>query len=276
MPAPNKNILTKQAQTNFFSKRIQVPTEWAGAEDQFNDAFAENEKSVLPNSPTNLFREPTLNKYHVDSAKEIGELFAAYIEGICSAICDGIDKWMKMASIAAVSINGPIGMLLPGCVIGPLLKPLIISTAPTKTDQEKKYSNAIANTISTSWQTWHMGLTGVLNYPAFIAFPGPVAPPMPNVPMPIIAFSSPGETALSPANMKLMMKTNLADPTALHSDDLFDAISKAFFTIFQIFKTSTLIQNVLGTGPIPTFAPPFVPVGPVVSGTVLPCPGVFV
>ena len=62
------------------------------------------------------------------------------------------------------------------------------------------------------------------------------------------------------------MEANLADPTALHASALFDAIAKAFNTVFQIFKASTLVQNVLGTGPIPTFAPPFVPVGPVVAG----------
>ena len=40
----------------------------------------------------------------------------------------------------------------------------------------------------------------------------------------------------------------------IHASDLFDAIANAFNTVFQIFKTSTLVQNVLGTGPIPSFA----------------------
>ena len=72
-----------------------------------------------------------------------------------------------------------------------------------------------------------------------------------------------------------MMDANLGDPTALHASDLFDAIAKAFSNVFQIFKVSTIVQNVLGMGPIPTFAPPFVPVGPVVMGTVIPTPGVL-
>jgi len=72
------------------------------------------------------------------------------------------------------------------------------------------------------------------------------------------------------------MDANLADPKALHASDLFDAIAKAFNTIFQVFKASTMVQNVLGMGPIPTFAPPFVPVGPVVMGSVIPTPGVLV
>ena len=117
---------------------------------------------------------------------------------------------------------------------------------------------------------------GTLMYPAFAAFPGPVAPPMPNIPLPLIAFSSPGESGLSPSTLKITMDANLADPKALHASDLFDAIAKAFNTVFQIFKASTMVQNVLGMGPIPTFAPPFVPVGPVVMGTVIPTPGVLI
>ena len=57
---------------------------------------------------------------------------------------------------------------------------------------------------------------------------------------------------------------------------MFDALAQAFGTVFQMFKTTTIVQNVLGTGPVPTFAPPFVPVGPVLAGTVIPTPGVFV
>ncbi|MCK5506355.1 MAG: hypothetical protein KAJ10_14420, partial [Thermodesulfovibrionia bacterium] len=207
---------------------------------------------------------------------DIGQQYAKFIDGICGAICDGIDKWMKMAMVASAIINGPVGTVLPGGVTGPPLFPLIFATAPKSTPQEMKFSNAIANAFGTLWQPWHMGLTGVLSYPAFAAFPGPMAPPMPNIPVPLITLSSPGEAGLSPSSLKGMMNANLGDPKAQHASDIFDAISKAFNNVFQIFKASTLVQNVLGMGPIPTFAPPFVPVGPVLMGSVIPTPGVLV
>jgi len=116
---------------------------------------------------------------------------------------------------------------------------------------------------------------GTLMYPAFAAFPGPMAPPTPNIPLPLITLSSPGEAALSAEALKGMMVSYLADPAANHAMDLFDALSKAFNTLFQVFKASTMVQNVLGMGPIPTFVPPFVPVGPVLAGWVIPKPGVF-
>ena len=204
------------------------------------------------------------------------EQFKAYIEGITGAISDGIDKWMKMAMITTVIINGPVGMLLPGGVVGPPLMPLIMATAPKTTPMEIRYSTAIANAMGQQWQIWCMGLMGTLMYPAFAAFPGPMAPPTPNIPLALIALSSPGEAGLSPDALKGMMTVFLADPQANHALDLFDALSKGFNTIFQTFKMSTMVQNVMGMGPIPTFAPPVVPVGPVLGGWVIPVPGVFV
>jgi hypothetical protein len=276
MPAPQKTILAQLAKINFMSKGINLPMNWSQPGEQYPDAFKPSEIAVAPNSPMNLFRDATLNKYHVDTAKTIGKQFEKYIDGICGAICDGIDKWMKMTMITNALINGPVGVVLPGSVVGPPLMPLIFATAPKNTPQEMKYSNAISSALGTLWQAWQAGLMGTLMYPAFAAFPGPVAPPMPNIPLPLIAFSSSGESGLSPISLKSTMDTNLADPEALHASDLFDAIAKAFNTVFQVFKTSTLLQNVLGMGPVPSFAPPFVPVGPVVMGSVIPKPGVLV
>jgi hypothetical protein len=276
MPAPQKSMLAQLAKINFMSKGINLPMEWSQPGEQYSDAFKPSEITAAPNSPMNLFRDATLNKYHVDTAKNVGDQYEKYIDGICGAICDAIDKWMKMTMITSALINGPVGMVLPGSFVGPPLMPLILATAPKNTPQEMKYSNAIASALGTLWQVWQTGLMGTLMYPAFAAFPGPMAPPMPNVPLPLIAFSSPGESGLSPSTLKITMDANLADPKAQHASDLFDAIAKAFNTVFQVFKASTMVQNVLGMGPIPTFVPPFVPVGPVLMGTVIPTPGVLV
>ena len=269
-------MLAQLAKINFMSKGINLPMEWSQPGEQYSDAFKPSEITAAPNSPMNLFRDATLNKYHVDTAKNVGDQYEKYIDGICGAICDAIDKWMKMTMITSALINGPVGMVLPGSFVGPPLMPLILATAPKNTPQEMKYSNAIASALGTLWQVWQTGLMGTLMYPAFAAFPGPMAPPMPNVPLPLIAFSSPGESGLSPSTLKITMDANLADPKAQHASDLFDAIAKAFNTVFQVFKASTMVQNVLGMGPIPTFVPPFVPVGPVLMGTVIPTPGVLV
>ncbi len=269
-------MLSQLVKVNFISKGIKLPMDWSQPGEQYNDAFKPGEITAAPNSPMNLFRDATLNKYHVDTARTIGKQYEKYIDGICGAICEAVDKWMKMTMITSALINGPVGVVLPGSFVGPPLMPLIMATAPKNTPQETKYSNAVASAVGTLWQAWQAGLMGNLMYPAFAAFPGPVAPPLPNIPLPLIAFSSSGESGLSPSTLKATMDANLADPKAQHASDLFDAIARAFNPVFQTFKASTLVQNVLGTGPIPTFAPPFVPAGPVVMGTVVPTPGVLV
>lgn len=277
MPAPQKAMLTELAKVNFISKNIKIPTEWQNPGEQFPRAFSLTELFVPPNPPTNLFIEATLNKYHVDAAKTIGEAFAKFIEGICGAICEAIDKWMKLTTITGVIINGPVGMVTPGAVKGPPLTPLIMASAPKERPQELKYSQAIATAFGNLWQSWHLGCSGTLMYPpTFAACPSPVHPPTPNLPLPLIALSSPGESGLSPNTLKSTMESNLGDAKALHAKELFEAIAKAFNTVFQIFKASTLIQNVLGTGPVPTYAPPFVPVGPVVGGVGNSPPGCLV
>jgi len=269
--------MAELAKANFLSKNIQVPVQWQQpGSDQFDEAFSASERQTTPNSPINLFREPSLNQYHVNAAKDIGDKMTTYLEGISGAICDAIDKWMKMTSVAGLLINGPVGQVLPGGVMGPPLMPFILASAPMNTPMETKYSQAIAQAISQQWQLWQVGLTGMLMYPSFAAFPGPMAPPTPNVPLPLVALSSAGEAGLSANMLQSLMMAYLGDPQAQHAADLFDALAKAFNTCFQTFKTATMVQNVLGTGPIPTFAPPFVPVGPVVAGMAVPAPGVLV
>lgn len=222
---------------------------------------------------TNLFRQATLNQYHVDAAKTVGAGFAKFIDGSCDAICSGIEQWLKATAIAGVIINGPVGVVSPGMVQGPPLGPLILAKAPQDTPQETKYSNAIANALGTLWQAWQLGITGVLQYPAFASVPAPVAPPTPNIPIPLVALPSPGAAGLAPASLQRLMLTLLADPPALHAPALFDALANAFNTVFQTFTAATLVQNVLGTGPVPSFAPPFAPVGPVVGGVGNGAPG---
>lgn len=277
MPAPQKAMLAELTKINFISKNIIIPTDWQYPGDQYPQAFTPWELFFPPNPPTNLFSEATLNIYHVWAAKILGEAFEKFIEGICGAICDAIHKWMKLTTITGVIINGPVGIITPGAVKGPPLGPLILASAPQETSQQLKYSQAIANAIGNLWQNWHLGLSGTIMYPpTFAACPAPVHPPTPNLPQPLITLSSSGESALSPKNLKSTMEDNLGDDEALHAEELFDSIAKAFNTVFQIFKASTLVQNVLGTGPVPTYAPPLVPVGPVLGGVGNSPPGCLV
>lgn len=265
-------MLVMLAKMNFCSKAIKLPMGWSTPGDHYPKAFQPGEEAVSPNPPLNLFREESLNKYHVDAAGDIGKQFEAYIEGICGAIHGAVDTWTKTSTIQGVIINAVSAA--GGMVVGPPLAPLILAQGPKSKPQELKYTTAIANAVGTNWLPWQSSIKvpGLPWYPAFAAFPGPVAPPVPNIPTPLIALVSVDAT-LSPDALKGMMMANLGDPTALHAADLFDAIARAFNTVFTMYKATTPVKNVLGTGPIPTFAPPVVPVGPVVMGIGTGLPG---
>jgi hypothetical protein len=162
-------------------------------------------------------------------------------------------------------------------VVGPPLTPLILSSAPKSTPQELKYTKAISQTIGTAWTSYTASIKvpGLPWYPAFASVPSPVAPPMPNVPMPVVALTQ-AAALVSQSALKSQMIANLGESDAFHHKELFDCIAGSFEKCFQIWQVSTMVTNVMGTGPVPTFAPPAVPVGPVVMGVGNMIPGGFV
>jgi hypothetical protein len=58
-----------------------------------------------------------------------------------------------------------------------------------------------------------------------------------------------------------------------HYEALFDAIATVLALAFMMWLPQQQVMLVLGKGPIPTFAPPFVPVGPVMGGDNIAVPG---
>ncbi len=102
---------------------------------------------------------------------------------------------------------------------------------------------------------------------------------MPNVPIPLIACPSAMMTEIFMGDsMKKAMTDALdggmkdKDPEK-HYEALHDAIATAASLGFLIWNAAQMVQILLGKGPIPSFAPPFVPVGPVVGGDNIAAPG---
>lgn len=278
MPAPQASVMQNLAKAKFISFATKLPTDWkqpqGEAGKQYTRAFKPTELVGIPPAPP-MFVPATVNKYHTDTAKKVGDQFANYIDGICSAICSAWGQWQSMAAMTGVMVNAVTATL--GQVVGPPWLPLIMASAPKGSPAEARYSNAIATAISNGWLAYQatIKVPGLPWYPAFAAFPGPMAPPVPNVPCPVIALTQ-VTTSISANALSGAMVGLLGDPTALHHKQLFDSVADAFEKCFLVWQTSTQVTNVLGTGPIPTFAPPFVPVGPVVGGVGNMPPGGFV
>ena len=280
MPGPQAATFKNLTKLAFKAHNITLPTEWVqplGDPEgmQYIQAFKIYELAV-PTDPSKLFQAATPNKYHVDTVKALHKSFDKYIDGICGAVCSGWDMWRLQAKFKDLKVMGPSAIGAPGCLDGPELKDLIMMSAPQSTEMERKYSNSIAGHISAAFKKWQDKVTvpGLPWYPAFAAFPGPTAPPMPNVPMPLITCPSPMMAEVTvPSKLKDGMVKEHDDKDALHHEELFDAIGKGFAVTFLSWVGMQQVMLVMGKGPIPTFAPPYVPVGPVLGGDNIATPG---
>jgi hypothetical protein len=275
MPAPQATAMQQFSRLKFTSFNLKVPKDWrdpsGNAGDHYGRAFKPEEKASQPGMPM-LFQPASLNKYHCDTQKMHVAKIGKFIDDMCDAICSAWSQWQSLASLVGVMITGPSASL--GQVVGPPLMPLIMLKAPKGTPMQMKFSSAIAEIVDKFWMAYTatIKVPGMPWYPAFAAFPSPVAPPTPNVPCPIAALTQmPPKLEL----MKTAMVAKLADPMAPFHAELFEALIDGFLKCFQIWQTTTMVTNVLGTGPVPTFAPPYVPVGPVVGGVGNMTPGGF-
>lgn len=276
MPAPQASAMKQLARAKFMSFGLTVPTNWqnpTGDPDaaHFRDAFKPSEKTSTPATPP-LFKPATLNKYHTDIQKMHVDKIGKFIDGITSAICSAWGQWQSATVLTGVMINAVTAA--GGQLVGPPLMPLIMASAPKATPMELKYSTVIATVISNGWLTFTatVKVPGLPWYPAFAAFPGPMAPPMPNTPAPFAALVQMPASIAAPL-LKTQMVGQLADPAAPFHAQLFESIADAFEKSYNAWKGTTMVTNVLGTGAIPTFAPPFVPAGPVVGGVGNMTPG---
>ena len=263
------------------SFNLKVPSNWKDPDDkqQYADALKGGNATAGtpdPGSPPGpLFTPVQVNKHHCDIQKMHNAKFGAFIDKTCDAICGAWSQWQSAATMVGVMIAGPTASL--GQVVGIPWQPLILAQGAMSSPMEMKYTNVIAGVISNAWMmyTASIKVPGLPWYPAFAACPSPVAPPMPNTPAPLMMLTQ-VDAPLQTNALKGMMVAQLADPLAPFNAQLFEAISDGFNQCFTIWKASTQIMNVIGTGPVPTFAPPYVPVGPVVGGVGTMAPGGFV
>jgi hypothetical protein len=197
-----------------------------------------------------------------------------YVGKVAAAIAAAITMWQLQAKFVNVKINGPVAVSPPGSLQGPTLEAQIKSLSPQGSDWERKMSAAIAAGVSNAWKNWQQSVfvPGLPWYPTFAAFPGPMAPPTPNIPTPIATLGQ-NAGSLSSGSIKNAIVAKAAG--VANAAVIADAVATGVATAFVTWQTATMVKNVMGQGPVPSFAPPYVPVGPVVLGDTVPVPGAF-
>lgn len=266
----------------------QIPIDWKqpqgkDEQDHYVKAFDRSElASGGPPHPGPYYFNATPNKYHADAAKEVSKWHKDFVHTALDKIKQAVDTWKVKAKFKDLKVMALSAIGTPGCLDGPNIKnePSFSSWIGAQKN-EKAYIKAVIDGFSKQWMDWadNVMVPGLPWYPAFVAFPGPQAAPMPNVPMPLITCPSPKMASMAvPQQIKSAMVDALDSGVKKEDKDkqheaIFEVIATPVATAFTVWLASQQVMNVLGKGPIPSFAPPFVPVGPVVMGDNVAVPG---
>ena len=285
---PPLTLMKPLGGVKFLSHNLKLPAQFQApsgdpGKDHYDRCWKEGDKVAVPQLIPPWFQPAEQsNKYYQDTCDKIGQNFKDFHDAMLDAIGYAHNMWKLQAKFKDIKIMAVSAIGAPGCLDGPALESNI-KNAPMVaafTGNKAKHRDAVAKGVSKCFKDWADQVTvpGLPWYPAFAAFPGPMAPPMPNVPTPMIACVSAKITSITlPNDMKSAMDDALdgglkdKDPEKQY-EALHDAIATVCAAGFAIWVAAQT-QIVMGKGPIPTFAPPYVPVGPVVAGDVLSIPG---
>lgn len=187
-----------------------------------------------------------------------------YVNRFTSGVVTAYEMWKLGARISGARVFAASAM--GGTLTGASLAPLILSVTPAPTAEEHTVTSELASALEEAFQAAlsTFSLPGLAMYPAFTEWPGPSAPPMPCTPQQLVA-ALPGLGQIAGASSPVT-GTMAASAAA--------ALSSAAGTLTGLVA-GTQIVNALGTGPVPSYAPPAVQVGPVINGEILPTAGVL-
>jgi hypothetical protein len=244
-------------------------------------------------------KSPSPAKIEVDTLIEVNNALYTILKNVCDAISACWQNWQNSATFQGVLINGPVGLGMPGCLVGTgmekdmilmQLMPSIQSAQNTREAQKakkeslslkepvegipsstrlssdfdflKKHYEAIASALASAWEIWQSGYQVTLSYPAGAAC-SLTLPPTPNLPVPLAAGFSPADVIMIKPLLKLQMDCNYtsAERHPQITDAIFTSIASAFDQAFTLWKAQTQITNVMGAGGVAP-APPLPP-GPV-------------
>lgn len=235
---------------------------------------------------TSYFSTQDPQKYHLDTANTMTDYYKKFVKTMLSAVEYAFNLWKPTFGFQNLKINGPTVVGSKGCLKSSAKFFDLFRTYPGHAEfvanpNYSKWKDAVGKGVEKCLNEYFDNVTvpGFPWYPAFAAFPGPVAAPMPNVTWPLIACPSSGLSKIMDAQaIKKAIIDEFDDGVAEKSNDevydsIFEGIATSLSTGFTLWVSTQMINLVMGTGQIPTFAPPVVPVGPVVNGQSLPNPG---
>jgi hypothetical protein len=185
----------------------------------------------------------------------------------------GVDEWRLDAELVGVQVVGATAVGPPGVLRSPVAFAQRIRAGLLQADVPPALAGALADGIWMSWKQWADGvrIPSLPWYPAFAAWPSPVAPPTPNVPTPLALCVSSGLAAMSGPVLARTITARLeaaAGPDAgAGAEEDIRRLAAAVSAAFQTWVAMATVTMALGAGRA-AVAPPFVPVRPVLGSVV--------
>lgn len=199
---------------------------------------------------------------------------------VLEAAKDGVRKGTRVWSCAVrftnSSIDGSELYTPPGSLEGPSFGDVIVDEI-TALDVPVQIAVSFAGPVWSGWEHWSMtfSISSCPAFPSFAAFPGPQAPPTSAQPIPL-TMASFERDMLEADTLEAQILSRLGeyreDPDAQR---VVAEFAQWFDECFTSSVAASRITNLMGQGPVPTFAPPEVPSGPVVDGKVIASPVIF-
>ncbi len=191
---------------------------------------------------------------------------------------NGVNQWLAVAVVQGGKISATTAVLPPGSLVCPMkIEPLLLQRL-LQGQVPPEIARVLARALSSSWDEWAslFSITMPGAFPSFAAFPGPMAPPTPAIPVPLAAATAAGEAFLKAPIVSAKLIGALKPFATKATGSLESAVKSIAAWLegsYNDWKSSTIIGGLMGQGPVPTFAPPYVPVGPVMMGTAMSLPG---
>jgi hypothetical protein len=236
----------------------------------FSSGVTQSQTPPMPFPPA-LFRPASSDPSDASRQRTMHEAYQLLFDRLSDAIDFAVDNYKLQAGMRDVVINGLTAN--GGRLEGPPLDGFI-RTAPQVASLSgwmAMVRDAVAAGIGKQWAAYTstVRVPGLPWYPSFVAFPAPQAPPMPNIPSPLVLLG-PNLSAIQPEAIKVAMLEGLQGKQMEFGNEFFLSLGTGFQTAVLLWQATQMVTLVMGKGPVPSFAPPYVPVGPVVGGDIIP------
>lgn len=223
--------------------------------------------------PPALFRAASNSSSDVDNQRQMHDLYNMLFDSLIDAIGQAFEEFRRNAGMVDVKINAAFAT--GGKLTGPSFETCMLQAPAVSgwTGWNGEVRDALARGMHNQWKVLcdSVRVPALPWYPTFVAWPSPMAPPTPNLPIPptrvFDLIHDAGAT--SPKKIRDAVLAKLRVPMD-HAGPFFESIGFAFHTQLQLWKAVQLVTQVFGTGSVPSYAPPYVPTGPVFDGRILP------